>query len=187
LNVLNGALAALASYALFHLVTVFPLSWVALYAPQSLAQLLTLELLGALLCAAAMPLSGLIADRIGRRRLLGIAAALIAAFSAFAPWLLDGGTAGQTVYIIVGFGLLGLSYGQCAGAMSDNFLPRLRYTGAALSTDLAWLLGAAFAPLLVLALSVRFGLAAVSVYLSACALCTLWALQLNRRLQSPRD
>jgi hypothetical protein len=35
-NVVIGAFAALASYALFHLVTVFPLSWVTLYSDQSI-------------------------------------------------------------------------------------------------------------------------------------------------------
>ena len=33
-----GAFAALASYALFHLVTVFPLSWVALHASQAIGR-----------------------------------------------------------------------------------------------------------------------------------------------------
>src|SRR3954462_1073103 len=35
-NIVIGAFAALASYALFHLVTVFPLSWVALYSQQEM-------------------------------------------------------------------------------------------------------------------------------------------------------
>jgi len=33
----------------------------------------------------------------------------------------------------------GLSYAQTAGAVSASFLPRFRYTGAAVTTDLAWL------------------------------------------------
>ena len=33
--VLIGALATLASYALFHLVTVFPLSWLSLYSDRT--------------------------------------------------------------------------------------------------------------------------------------------------------
>lgn len=103
LNVVIGAFAALASYALFHLVTVFPLSWITLYSQQSVAQFLSIELLGALLCAAAMPLSGLMADRIGRRRTLGTLAMLIAAFSVVTPWLLGGGSAGQDAFILIGF------------------------------------------------------------------------------------
>ncbi len=39
-NLLIGAFAALASYALFHLVTVFPLSWITLYSTQSVTEFL---------------------------------------------------------------------------------------------------------------------------------------------------
>ncbi|MGS0759200.1 MFS transporter, partial [Roseateles sp. GG27B] len=74
-----------------------------------------------------------------------------------------------------GFVLLGLSYGQAAGSVTANFLPRFRYTGAALTADLAWLIGAAFAPLVALGLSARFGLVAVSLYLVSGAVCTLLA------------
>ncbi|MCJ7800135.1 MAG: hypothetical protein MUP33_10340, partial [Polaromonas sp.] len=88
-------------------------------------------------------------------------------------------------FILVGFVLLGLSYGQAAGALSANFIPRLRYTGAALSADLAWLIGAAFAPLVALGLSARFGLVAVSIYLLSGAACTLLALRANRLRPTP--
>jgi MFS family permease len=179
-NVILGAFAALASFALFHIVTVFPLSWVMLYSEQVISEFLVVQIVGALLAAAAMPLSGLLADSIGRRRTLGLLAVLIGVFGLFAPLLLGGGTLGQDIFILVGFVLLGLSYGQAAGAVTANFLPRLRYTGAALSADLAWLTGAAFAPLVALALSARFGLVAVSVYLLSGAACTLLALRANR-------
>ncbi|MGZ5847361.1 MAG: MFS transporter, partial [Ramlibacter sp.] len=92
----------------------------------------------------------------------------------------------QDAFILVGFVLLGLSYGQAAGTVTANFQPRLRYTGAALTADLGWLLGAAFAPLVALGLSVHFGLVAVSLYLLSGAACTLIALRTNRVL-SQRD
>ena len=69
-----------------------------------------------------------------------------------------------------------------AGSVSSNFLPRLRYLGAALTTDLSWLIGAAFAPLVALGLSARFGLVAVSLYLLSGAACTLAALWVDRQL-----
>ena len=186
-NIFIGAFAALASYALFHLVTVFPLSWIMLYSQQAIGEFLSVELAGALLAAAAMPVSGLVADRIGRRRTLGMLAVLIAAFSVVTPWLLGGGTVGQDAFILLGFVLLGLSYGQSAGSVTSNFLPRFRYTGAALTADLAWLIGAAFAPLVALGLSARFGLVAVSLYLLSGAACTLLALRANRALSAVRD
>ena len=98
----------------------------------------------------------------------------------YAPTLLDGGALGQDVFILVGFTLLGLSYGQAAGAMNSSFEPRFRYTGAALTADLAWLIGAGFAPLVALGLSARFGLGYVSLYLLSGAACTLAALWVSR-------
>ena len=181
-NLVIGAFAALASFALFHIVTVFPLSWVMLYSQQVIGEFLAVQIVGALLAAAAMPLSGLLADRIGRRRTLGLLAVLIGVFGLFAPLLLGSGTLGQDTFILVGFVLLGLSYGQAAGAVTSNFLPHLRYTGAALTADLAWLIGAAFAPLVALGLSTRFGLISVSVYLISGAACTLLALRANRSM-----
>lgn len=183
-NVIIGAFAALASYALFHLITVFPLSWIHLYTEQSIPGFLVVQMVGGVLCAGGIVASGWIADRHGRRRTLGSLAALIAVFSGFAPTLLDGGTLGQDVFILLGSVLLGLSYGQAAGAVTANFAPRYRYTGAALTSDIAWLIGAAFAPLVALGLSANFGLGYVSVYLLSGAACTLGALSLNRKLES---
>lgn len=182
-TVLIGAFAALASYALFHLVTVFPLSWIKLYSDRSISDFLVVQIIGAVLAAGGIVASGWIADRVGRRTTLGTVAALIAVFSGFSPILLDGGQLGQNIFILLGFALLGLSYGQAAGAVSSNFEAKYRYTGAALTSDLAWLVGAAFAPLVALGLSAHFGLAYVSVYLLSGAAGTLAALSVNRALE----
>ena len=149
-NIVIGAFAALASYALFHLITVFPLSWISLYSTQPITEFLLVQMAGAVLGAIGIVASGLIADRMGRRNTLGSLAVLIAVFSGFAPTLLDGGRLGQDVFILLGFVILGLSYGQAAGAVTANFEAKYRYTGAALTSDLAWLIGAAFAPLVAL-------------------------------------
>jgi MFS family permease len=183
-NIFIGAFAALASYALFHLVTVFPLSWIALGTEQSAGQVLAVQVVGGFVAMAGTVASGLIADRIGRRTTLGALACLIGVFSFFAPWLLGGGQAAQDAFILIGFALLGLSYGQAAGTVTSNFSSRFRYTGAALTTDFAWLFGAAFAPLVALGLSARFGLAAVSGYLLSGVVCTLLALRINKALES---
>ena len=182
-NLVIGALAALASYALFHLVSVFPLSWISLYSQRSLSDFLVIQVIGAALMAVCVIISGLVADRIGRRNMLGISALLIALLSGFVPMLMRSGEGGQNVFILIGFSLLGLSYGQAAGAVTANFASKYRYTGAALTSDLAWLVGAGFAPLVALGLASHFGLAYVSLYLISGAACTLGALSLNRKLE----
>jgi MFS family permease len=183
-HIVIGAFAALASYALFHLVTVFPLSWVALSDPAGIDDFMKMELLGAAFAAVAMPMSGLIADKVGRRNFLGSLAVAIGLFAFAAPLMLGGGKPGQAAFLLIGFVLLGLSYGQSAGSVTSNFLPHFRYTGAALTADMAWLLGAAFAPAIALYLSSRFGLGSLTVYLLSGAVCTLLALRVNKRLQT---
>lgn len=182
-----GAFAPVATYALFHIVTVFPLSWIQLFTQQPITRFLLIQIVGGFLAAVGIVLSGKVADHFGRRNTLGATAVLIGVFSGFAPTLLNGGTLGQDVFILVGFSLLGLSYGQASGAMASNFGQRYRYTGAALTADLSWLIGAAFAPLVALGLSASFGLGYVSLYLLSGAACTLAALIINRTFLTRED
>ena len=183
-HVVIGAFAALASYALFHIVTIFPLSYLVLFAPeQSVVGFLLLQVFGAFLAAGGIVVSGLVADRVGRARTLGSLAVAIAMYSGFAPTLLGAGSTGQAVFILLGFILLGLSYGQAAGAVTANFGRHYRYTGAALTSDLAWLIGAAFAPLVALWLCAEFGLVWIGAYLLSGAIGTLAALGVNRMLR----
>ncbi|MBZ3694053.1 MFS transporter [Phyllobacterium calauticae] len=181
-HVVIGAFAPLASFALFHMVTVFPLSWVFLFTDQGPARFLMIETIGAAVGVLAIFASGNIADRVGRSRLLIATAIAIAVFSGFAPQLLDGGDIGEIIFMVFGFLLLGLSFGQSSGSVASNFSRRYRYTGSALTTDLAWLFGAGFAPLVALILSSRFGLIASGAYLLSGAACTLIALAINRQI-----
>ena len=146
-NVVVGAFAPLASFALFHMVTVFPLSWVFLFTREGPERFLVIEAVSALFGIAAIVASGPLADRVGRRPLLGGSAIAIATFSGFAPQLLDGGTVGEALFMILGFVLLGLSFGQSSGVVASSFSRRYRYTGSAITSDLAWMFGAGFAPL----------------------------------------
>jgi MFS family permease len=185
-NIVIGAFAPLASFALFHIVTVFPLSWVFLFTPETPTRFLVIQTICAGFGVAAIVVSGLIADRTGRRTVLAFTAAMIAAFSGFAPQLLNGGEAGEWAFMITGFVLLGLSFGQSSGAVASSFPPEYRYTASALTSDLAWLFGAGFAPFVALALSSRFGLMFAGAYLLSGAVCTMVALMINRQLVAQR-
>lgn len=178
-NIVIGAFAPLASFALFHMVTVFPLSWVFLFTNQAPEHFLIIELAGAVIGIGAIFLSGPIADRVGRRALLAVTAAAIAAYSGFAPQLLDAGDIGETVYMVLGFILLGLSFGQASGSIASTFSKEYRYTSSALTSDMAWLFGAGFAPLAALLLASTFGLISSGAYLLSGAICTLVALGLS--------
>jgi MFS family permease len=183
-HIVIGAFAPLASFTLFHMVTVFPLSWVFLFTEETPARFLVIEAIAAAFGVLAIIASGKLADRIGRRTLLTIMAGAIAAFSGFAPQLLNAGETGEIIFMITGFIILGLSFGQSSGAVASNFARANRYTGSALTSDLAWLFGAGFAPWVALALSNRFGLASAGAYLLSGAICSLVALAVNRQLVS---
>ena len=175
-----GALAPLASFALFHIVTVFPLSWVTLFAREAPERFLIIEAVGAAVGVVFIMVSGVLADRVGRRTVLMVSAVLIGAYSGFAPQLLNAGAFGEWFYMIAGFALLGLAFGQSSGLMNDRFPAQYRYTGAAIVANSAWLLGAGFAPLVALLLASQFGLWSVGAYLLSGAAATLIALAINR-------
>ena len=177
-----GAFAPLASFAMFHMVTVYPLSWVFLFTDESPVRFLLIEAVAAALGVFAILASGKLADAYGRRTILGATAIAIAAFSGFAPQLLDAGSIGEAVFMFGGFILLGLAFGQSSGALSSFFPLKHRYTGSALTADLAWLFGAGFAPMVALWLSANYGLLAAGGYLLSGALATLIALWFNREL-----
>ncbi|WP_262523728.1 MFS transporter [Agrobacterium tumefaciens] len=185
--VFTGAFVPLASFALFHLVTVFPISWVTLNTNQRLSDFLFVQFVSAIIGGGMIVLSGVLADRIGRRKLLGIAAVLIGIFSFIAPVLLGAGDIGRYLFVLIGFSLLGLSFGQAGGALASRFSREYRYTGASLTSDISWLIGAGFAPLVALGFSSKFGLFAVGLYLLSGAICTLVALLFSRTLDMPSE
>ncbi|GAA4760976.1 MFS transporter [Stakelama sediminis] len=183
-NIVIGAFAPLASFAMFHMVTVFPLSWVFLFTRDAPWRFLLIEAGAAVVGTIAIVISGHLADRFGRRTLVGICAAAIAAFSGFAPQLLDLGAVGEIAFMVIGFALLGVSFGQSSGIVASNFPTHYRYTASALVSDIAWLFGAGFAPLAALVLASYFGILAAGLYLLSGAIATLVALWINQNLGS---
>ncbi|MFX8141319.1 hypothetical protein ABTK98_19395, partial [Acinetobacter baumannii] len=89
--------------ALFHMVSVFPLSWVFLYTSGGPERFLVIEVLGGVIGVLAIVASGYLADRFGRRSLLGASAVAIAVFSGFAPQLLGAGEIGEVLFMALGF------------------------------------------------------------------------------------
>jgi MFS family permease len=182
-----GAFAPLASYALFHLVTIFALSWALLFTKQSVTSFLLVQIIGAAVAIPCMLASGRIADRFGRRMTLAVFGVLIAIYSGWTPLLLSGGTVEGYLFIIAGFALLGFSHAQAAGAVSSSFRRYFRFTGAMVTSDLGWLIGAGFAPLVALSLANYLGVGYVGLYLLSGAIGTLAALWITRMGGLPND
>ena len=82
------------------------------------------------------------------------------------------------IFILLGFMLLGFAHGQSGAIVPKRFKPKYAYSASALSTNLSWIFGAAFAPLVGLFLTDRFGLWAASLYLLSGVIVTAIALYL---------
>ena len=185
-NIIAGAFVPLATLALFHMVTVFPLAWIYLHAPQNITGFLVIEIFGALIGLGFIIASGFIADRIGRRSLLRYCAIAIAIYAVMSPVLLSLGFSGEALYVFIGFAILGLSFGQSSGAVASGFAAKNRYTASNLTADLSWMFGAGFAPFVALYLTEHLGLWSAGAYLLSGALCTLASLTIFRRRQDER-
>ena len=182
MQIITGAFTPLASLALFHMVTIFPLSWIALNNPEDLILFIIIEIIAAAMGLAAILASGVIADRIGRRTLLSRMAIAIGIFAIVSPFMLGrGGIIGESIYVLIGFIILGLSFGQSSGATASGLSLKNRFTSSALTTDLAWMFGAGFAPFVALYLSERFGIIFAGGYLLSGAIVTLLALTIFSR------
>jgi MFS family permease len=178
-DILLGALAPLASYALFHIVTIFPLTWPELGGDRfTLEKIFMLQILGAFICLGTMLVSGLVADRIGRVRTLWWATIVIVLFCIPAP-VLGNTDFGALAFIPAGFAVLGFALAQAAGAVNSCFDQQDRYSGALITNELGWLIGAGFAPLIALVIAHALGNAGVAIYVIIAAAASLLSLRLN--------
>jgi metabolite-proton symporter len=174
---LIGTVAAIATFVVFYLMTVFSLSWGVTALHYTRQHFLLLQMIGVLFFGITIPLSAIWADRIGRRRVLIAATLAIILFGfAFAPLLESGSTIGVLGFLCIGLALMGWTYGPLGTALSELFPTSIRYTGASLTFNLAGIFGASLAPYIATSLGNQFGIASVGWYLSGCATLTLLAL-----------
>jgi metabolite-proton symporter len=175
-TVLTGTFAALVTFVLFYLMTVFALSWGTAALGFTREAFLEIQLFGILFFAATIPVSAGLADRLGRRRTLLWVTLAIGAFGfVFAP-LLEAGTAGAMTAMALGLALMGLTYGPLGTVLSELFPTAVRYTGSSVTFNLAGIVGASLAPYIATWLAQHHGLQYVGYYLATAAAVTFLAL-----------
>jgi len=176
-----GTMVALLVFVLFYLMTVFTLSWGTKALGYTREEFLIMQLFGMLFFGLTIPLSGLLADRHGRRiTQIGAAVASLAFGLVFAKLFHGGDQVSTAIFLALGLALMGLSYGPLGTTLSELFPTSVRYTGASLTFNLAGIFGASVAPYLATWLAVNKGLEYVGYYLSGAAVVTLVALWLTR-------
>ena len=182
---LTGTLAGMATFVLFYLMTVFALGWGTTAMGYTRDQFLPIQLLGVCFFGLFIPLSALAADRWGQGRTLLVTSVGIALFGlVLAPLFGSGGLAGVVGFFIIGFSLMGCTYGPLGAALARPFPTAVRYTGASMTFNLAGILGASLAPFAATWLAGRYGLQAVGAYLAVAAVLTILALLGMNRIKT---
>lgn len=184
-----GTFYMLATYVLFYLMTTFSLSY-GRAAPSGAVPglgydyttFVLMMIIGVVFFGIFTMLSGPWADRWGRRRTLIWITLAIAVFGLLWVPMLAAGTAGVMAWLIVGFALMGMTFGPMGALLPELFPANVRYTGSGISYNVSSILGAAVAPFIAVALW-RAGAGSpfwVGVYLSAMSLLTLIALLIGQ-------
>ena len=177
-----GTLAAVTTFVLFYLMSVFTLSWATTDLGFSRRDFLIIQLFSVLFFMIAIPISALLADRFGRRLILVTISLLIAFFGLFFSFFFNSESASLvTTFSCLGMTLMGLTYGPLGTFLSELFPTEVRYTGASMTFNLAGILGAAFAPMIAIWLAKNYGIAYVGFYLSGAALLTFVSLLIITR------
>ncbi|MDY7526606.1 MULTISPECIES: MFS transporter [unclassified Cryobacterium] len=184
-----GTFIMLATYVLFYLMTTFSLSYgrAATTAPvaglgYSYTTFVLMMIAGVLFFGVFTLASGPWADRFGRRRtLIWVTLAIIVFGLLFVP-LLGAGFLGVMIFLILGFTLMGMTFGPMGALLPELFPTAVRYTGSAFAYNMSSILGAAVAPFIAVWLWTLGGGSPfwVGVYLSVMAVITLVALLLSR-------
>jgi len=171
-----GTIAAVCTFVVFYLTTVFALNWGTKQLGYSRADFLEMQLIATLCFAAFIPLSAIFAEKFGRRATsIGVCVASALFGLVFAGMLESGNTVIVFLFLCVGLALMGMTYGPIGTVLSEIFPTSVRYTGSALTFNLAGILGASFAPLIATELATKYGLQAVGYYLTAASILSLLA------------
>ena len=180
-EMLFGTFAAVATFVTFYLMTVFSLSWATSDLGFSRRDFLIIQLFSIVFFVLGIPISAKLADQFGRKKILILIVSMIVLFGfSFSFFLNSESTPLITIFVCLGMGLMGLSYGPIGTFLSELFPTEVRYSGASLTFNLAGILGASFAPLLAIWLAKSYGIAFVGLYLSIAAFISVLALLLIR-------
>jgi len=205
-----GTFIMLATYVLFYLMTAFTLSYgttassleaakaaaeakgtpltdaaIAAFVPglgYSRNDFLVMLIIGCVFFGIFTLVAGPLAEKYGRRKTLILTTIGIIVFGGLFVPLFAAGTPGVLGLLILGFTLMGLTFGPMGSVLPELFPTNVRYTGSAISYNVASILGAAMAPAIALSLLAVAGGSPVlvGVYLSVAAVITLVALYISK-------
>jgi len=176
-EILLSALARMAEQAPFYIFTAFVFSYGTGTLHVSRDFLLTAVLAASVLSFFSIPFFGHLSDRIGRKNMYMIGAAVTGVFGFIYFGMLDTGSM-PIIFLAVILSLIphDMMYGPQAALIAESFTGRLRYSGSSLGYQLASVIAGGPAPLIAAWL---FGTyhspVAIAIYIAVCAVITLLA------------
>jgi MFS family permease len=161
----------------FYIFTAFIFAYATGTLHMSRDLILAAVLVGSVVSFVTIPLSGHISDRIGRRKMYLIGAAVTGIFGFIYFGMVDTALP-VLVFIAIVLSLIphDMMYGPQAALIAEAFTPRLRYSGSSLGYQLASIVAGGPAPLIATALFARYHSGyVISVYIAICAVISLIA------------
>lgn len=185
---LGGTIGAVACFATYYIATAFLLGWGTKSLGYSMQDFLGVQLVAILFMAGGIYLAAWMADaRFDPRRVLAGGCVLVAASGFVMAPMMAGGLGGVFVFLSLLLFAMGFVYGPLSAWLTDLFPPRVRYTGASMTFNIAGVIGGGLTPVIAQALAMKGGLMPVGWYLSAAAALSLVALLLLRERTGARQ
>ena len=191
-----GTFIMVATYSLFYIMTAFAQAYSRTSATLSEAgypmglgipanTFTGLLLMSAIVFAIFISISGLYADKIGRRKWLIWTTVSILIFALCMPLFLGNGTPTSVfAFLVIGMALMGMTFGPMAALLPELFPTEVRYSGASLAYNIASIIGATIAAMISLKINALYGLMGVGIYLAINAFLTLLELLASKETKN---
>ncbi len=179
-EIILSALLRMSEQAPFYIFTAFVFAYAVKTLGMSRDFILSAVIVAACISFIAIPLSGHISDRIGRRNMYLIGVVLTGLFGFLYFGMLDTAIP-SAVFIAIVLSLIphDIQYGPQAALIAESFTPRLRYSGASLGYQLASIIAGGPSPLIATWLFATYKNGyAIAIYIAACAVISLVAAAL---------
>ncbi|WP_238413200.1 MFS transporter [Saccharothrix deserti] len=135
---------------------------------------LTFNILAAVVFGLTTVVSGILSDRLGRRKVILTCCALSIPWAlVLFPLMGTGSATGFAIGLIGTLAIFGIAYGPVGAYLPEMFATRYRYTGAGMGYNLGGVLGGAVSPLVATQLAGSFGSYAVGIMIAAFGLLSL--------------